>query len=223
MSCALSIEERLHAVGQPGWQAFHQLAILNLSAVDVVFRWLRRCSERIEEHLDGLTRDKCAPPDPAADKPPLINPVLDGLRAYADESGCLARRHVPPKSSVGIWRDQRLLHQPLDGDRRALVVLSAQSRDYLANDLGISPAQGHASALPIASIVSDKSAKTQTSDFAVRVLGSGKRSYGLSTGGTFGYSSMTSPVHARATWPVSTTSGELASGPNGECIEAASA
>jgi hypothetical protein len=168
MSCAFPIEQRLQAVGQPGWQAIHQLAILDLSAVDVVFRWLRRCSERIKEHLDGLTRDKRAPPNPAADKPPLINPVLNSLRAYADESRCLARRHVPPKSSAGIRRDERLLHQPLNGDRRAVVVLSAQSRDYLANDLGISPAQGHASALSIASIVSGKSAKTQTSDFAVQ-------------------------------------------------------
>jgi hypothetical protein len=168
MPCALSIEERLHAVGQPGWEAIHQIVSLNRSAVDVVVRWLRRCSERIKEHLDGLTRDKRAPPDPAADKPPLINPVLNGLRAYADQSGCLARRHVPAKSSAGIRRDERLLHQPLDGDRRALVVLSAQSRDYLANDLGISPAQSHASALSIASIVRDKSAKTQTSGFRIR-------------------------------------------------------
>jgi len=35
------------------------------------------------------------------------------------------------------------------------------------------------------------------SDFVVRVVGRGKRRYGPSTGGTFGYSSMTSPRQAR--------------------------
>jgi hypothetical protein len=36
------------------------------------------------------------------------------------------------------------------------------------------------------------------SDFVVRGVGRGKRRYGLSTGGTVGYSSMTSPRQARA-------------------------
>ena len=106
------------------------LALLGFSALNVlVFGKLGTRPERIIERLDGPTRDQHAPADATTDKPPLRNPVLDGLRADTDESSCLTGRHVPGQSCARIWRDQRLLHQALDGDRRALVMLSAQPGD----------------------------------------------------------------------------------------------
>ncbi len=130
MSRALPIEERLDALGQASREALHQLAILSLSALDIlVFRRLCRGSERVKEHLDGPTRDEDAATHAAADEPPLVDPVLDGLRADADESGSLTRRHVPSQSSARIGRDQRLLHQSLDGDGCALVMLRPQAGD----------------------------------------------------------------------------------------------
>jgi hypothetical protein len=141
----LAIEQFLNAIGQLLRELFH-FPQLGFGALDVlVFARLGGRPERVKKALDRPTRDQHSPADAAPAELPLNDPVLDGLCADADESGRFARGHIPAKRGARIWRDKCLLHQPLDSVSSTLVVLSAQANDQLTNDLGVCPAQRHAS------------------------------------------------------------------------------
>jgi hypothetical protein len=145
LSGALSIEQLLDAIGQPCRELVHHVPLLSFGALGVlVFGRLGGRPERIKEALDGPTRDEHSPAHAATGELPLSNPVLDRLCAHADESGRFARGHIPAKRGARIWRDECLLHQPLDSASSTLVALSAQANDQLTNDLRIRPAQRHA-------------------------------------------------------------------------------